>query len=176
MNESDLLVLIRGALIKLLVAQGQTDVQVVTEYQAQSQGRTNGPTVYFFQLPTTNRYGAQGFSTQYNPGTGITTRTESQWHRVQYQMQGLNDTGVGLSANDLTVLAAMLVGSRGFLQELRKEQVGIERLTEIRTPYIKNDRDRFEMTPSFDFTLSTKRTIIQQSAAIDATEFNVIRV
>lgn len=176
MNELDLILLIRKSLIQLIDQQpSMAGTQVVTEYQAVSQGRTDGPTLYFFQLPTGQRYGTQEYIARPDL-TGQMVRSEGQWYRLGYQIMALNGSKIGLPAQDLITMASMLVGSGGFRQLLRREQVGIERITEVRSPYFSNDRDRFEMSPSFDFTLSTKRTIIQQSAAITATELNFARI
>lgn len=176
MNELDLTLLIRRSLIALIDQQASmAGTQVVTEYQPVGQGRTNGPTLYFFQLPTGQRYGSQEYVAKLDLA-GQMVRTEGQWYRLGYQIMALNDSDQGLPAQDLITMASMLIGSGGFRRLLRQEQVGIERITDVRSPYFSNDRDRFEMSPSFDFTLSTKRTIIQQSAAIAATELNFARI
>lgn len=176
MNELDLILLIRRSLIALIDQQpSMAGTQVVTEYQPVGQGRTNGPTLYFFQLPTGQRYGSQEYVAKQNLA-GQMMRSEGQWYRLGYQIMALNDSAQGLPAQDLITMGSMLIGSGGFRQLLRREQVGIERIQDVRSPYFSNDRDRFEMSPSFDFTLSTKRTIIQQSAAVTATELNFARI
>lgn len=168
--------LVRTRLLPLLAEQGAADVLVVTSYQPAEQGRTNGETLYFFQLPTGGNYGWQGRTTTYDPLTETTTRKESQIVREQFQMTALNDTGSGRTPTDLLNLAKLLVGSESFRKALQIEGVGIERVVASRSPFFVNDRERFEQSPSFDFTLAFTTAIIQQARHFERAEINVTRV
>lgn len=166
--------LIRAALLPLLADQGLADVLVVTSYQPTEQGRTDGPTLYFFQLPTGGNYGWQGRSSKWE--VDRLKRTESQIIREVFQMTALNDSGVGIEAIDLMNIAKLLVGSQAFAEAIRAEGVGIERITAVRTPDFSNDRERIEQAPSFDFTLQHTTAIIQEARHFARADFNLTRV
>jgi hypothetical protein len=168
--------LIRTRLLPLLAEQGAPDVLVVTAFQPDSQGRTDGPTLYLQQLPVGGNYGWQGRSATFDSNTQTMTRKESQIVREGFQLTALNDTGVGIAPIDLHNLAKLLVGSQAFRQALRLEKVGIERIVASRTPDWSNDRERFEQSPSFDFTLTHTTAIIQQARYFERAEINVTRV
>lgn len=50
------------------------------------------------------------------------------------------------------------------------------RITDIRTPYMQDDRDEFQMFPSFDFTLIHKRSIIRSGSPLTRAELQIGRV
>lgn len=168
--------LIRQSLLPLLAEQELEDVIVATSYQPAEAGRSNGATLYFFQIPTGGRYGWQARKEKWNDLTDTMDREELQPMREGFQMQALNDSGVGIAAADLAVMAAMLVGCASFREALAAEGVGIERITAIRSPYVRNEFDQNELAPSFDFTLTHTARILQISRAIDRAEINFIRV
>lgn len=172
----DRLLLIRQSLLPLLAEQGMGDVLVVTSYQKESNGRTNGPTLYFFELPTGGTYGWQGRKNTFDPATEIMTREETQVIRESFQIMGLNDSGEGVSPKDLTNMALMLIGSQSFRELISPEGAGVERITAIRSPTFVNDRDQFEKSPSFDFTLAFTGRILQQSRALERVEINTLSV
>jgi hypothetical protein len=172
----DRLLLIRQSLLPLLAEQGYDDVIVATSYQPASEGRTNGPTLYFFQLPTGGNYGWQGRSVEFDEDTQTLKRTERQAIREGFQIMALNDTGIGVPPVELIIRARMLVASEGFREAIAVEGAGIERITEVRTPDMLNDQDHFEQSPSFDFTLTHTSAIIQQARYLERAEFNFTRV
>lgn len=179
MRDNELMVLIRTTLLELLSEQGMQGVTVATSYQADNQGRVTTPTLYYFKVMD-NRAGWQGRTNSYDPDTGKVTVEQRQWIRSTFQIQGLasfdkNDLYQD-TAEDLTRMAAMLVQSESFRLALRAKGVGMERVTEIRSPQFVNDRDQFQASPSFDFTVSRQDRIIQQSPVLEAVEINQTRV
>lgn len=178
MNDNALSVLIRQSLLPLLAAQGQSALPVIAAQQPTTQGR-EALGIYFFQIGD-NRYGWQARYDEYDEDSGDQIHTEEQWHETTFQVMGFapaDPTDLSLpTAKDLTDLAAMLITSQAFVQALRAENVGLQRITQVRMPWFKNDQDNFEANPSFDFTVSHKRTIIQTTPSITTTEFLVTRV
>jgi hypothetical protein len=179
MDELELQILVRSSLITLLAAQGYGDWHVTAEYQPTPQGREAGPVLYFFELPE-NLYGWQGRKAIYDRTTGVMLRKEVQMYRSGFQVQGLYETPpdavTGPTAATITRVAAMLINSQGFRKLLRAQGVFMERVTDIRKPYMRNDRDHFEQVPSFDFTCTHERSIIQQSTAASRVESRFMRV
>lgn len=63
------------------------------------------------------------------------------------------------TAADLAYRASAILQSSATLAALKTAKVGIYRITEIRKPnFMENDRDQFEQSPSFDFTLNYTNT------------------
>lgn len=179
MDELELQVLVRSSLLTLLAAQGHDDWEVTADYQPTPQGRASAPTIYFFEL-LENLYGWQGRKEIWNPETKVMTRKEVQMYRSGFQVQGLYehdpDATTGPTAASITRIASMLINSQGFRKLLREQGVFMERVTDIRKIYMRNDREHFEQVPSFDFTCTHERAIIQQSTATSRVESRFMRV
>lgn len=161
MNDKDLITAIRSELVRELPGQGYSGVQILQDYQPDNEGRVTGPVVYIHKI-SDPRYGWQSRVEFENPLTGAISRTESQWMRSGYQFTCLAPG----YPSDLANTCAMLMNSRSVIDSLMAKGVGIERITEIRTPYFKNDRDQFEQTPSFDVIFTHQRTITTGSNSI----------
>lgn len=80
------------------------------------------------------------------------------------------------TAKDYTRLAKMLISSQPFIEALTAQQIGMQRITDIRNVPFVNDQGNFEYNPSFDFTVSYKQTIIQQTPSISSVEYRAVRV
>lgn len=158
MNDKDLITAIRLELVRELPGQGYAGAQILQDYQPDNEGRVTGPVVYIHKI-SDPRYGWQSRVESKNPISGEVTRTESQWMRSGYQFTCLAPSYPA----DLANICAMLMNSRSVIQSLMAKGVGIERITDIRTPYFKNDRDQFEQTPSFDVIFTHQRTITTRS-------------
>lgn len=89
---------------------------------------------------------------------GSATHTETQKYELKIQCGALYpqdpaDT-TGPTATDLVEAAATIMQSDATRVTLLAVGVGIYRVTDIRTPQFQDDRDVFEASPSFDFTLN----------------------
>lgn len=181
MTDNELMVLIRLTLLEQLALQGApwASVLVATSFQAAQEGRESGPIVYYFPL-SSQRYGWQGRDGKYDPDQDNITYTERQWHEQTFQFSALlpqQVTDLSLpTPHDLLSMAAMLMNSRGFIDKLRAGGAGVQRITQIRSPFFTNDRGQFEASPSFDFTVSNLRSIIRKDPATDRFEFRQTRV
>jgi hypothetical protein len=65
---------------------------------------------------------------------------------------------------------------REFINILQVAGVALLKISDIRNPYFKDDRDQFQASPSFDFTLIYNRSLIRDGQAIESIEFNIDRV
>lgn len=178
MTENQLAILIRSTLLQLLAGQGLADLPVLAGYQPTGQGRAQRG-IYFFPV-TDTRYGWQQRKDVFNPETGDQVHTESQIIESLFQVQGFAPSSPAdleaPTARDLTNLAAMLIASQPFVQALAKQGAGVQRITAVRSPFFKNDAGQFEASPSFDFTVSHKRSITQTTPSIDSIELDQTRV
>lgn len=179
MNDNALGILIRQTLLAQLAVQGYPAVRVLSNYQPTSQGRETGPVIYFFPI-LDNAYGWQSRSGIYDADVGEVVYTETQRYETAYQMMSLapsDPADLSLpTAKDLLSVARQIVASQLFVNALTENKVGLQRPTQIRTPFFVNDQQQFEASPSFDFTVSRERSIIQQVPAFESTELNQTRV
>jgi hypothetical protein len=178
MTDNQLGILIRQTMIALLAQQGISDLPVIVAFQPTTQGRDERG-LYINAMPS-RRYGWQERADVYDEVSGDQIHTEGQWHEQTFQVQGFTPANINdlneLRAKDLTEISAMLIASQPFLQALTAENVGLQRITEVRNPFFVNDEGNFEANPSFDFTVTHKRTIIQTTPSITSTDFQAIRV
>lgn len=179
MTDNQVSILIRTQLLAGLARRGHTTVRVLASNQPRHQGRVDGPVVYFFPV-SDHRYGWQHRKQVYDALAGDITVTETQYMESMYQVMALypqDPSNINLpTAKDLVNDAAMTVNSLTFLEAMRSGGVGVQRVSDIRNPYFTNDRGQFEASPSFDFTVSYKRVIVDAANAVDAAELNQTRV
>lgn len=178
MNDNALNVIIRAELIAGLARLGVT-ADVIAAYQPTSQGRESDATVYFFQVGD-NRYGWQYRTQVYDQEAGEIVRTEKQIIETTYQLMALapqDPSNLSLpTPKDIVRACAMICNSQAFIVALRAHDIGMQRVTQIRNPYFVNDREQFEASPSFDFTVTHNQVIIDTTPAVSYAEFNQTRV
>lgn len=178
MTDNELGILIRGTLIPLLTQQGISDLPVIVAFQPTTQGRDERG--LYINMVSSRRNGWQERRDIYDEESGDQTHIEGQWYETVFQVQGFTPANINdlneLRAKDLTEIAAMLIASQPFIQAMTAGGVGVQRITAIRNPYFVNDQGNFEANPSFDFTVTHKRTIIQTTPSITSTEFQAYRV
>lgn len=81
-----------------------------------------------------------------------------------------------LTASDIVNLASGIMQSEFAINRLSSQNVGIYKVEAIRAPFEVNDYDNFDMSPSFDFTVTHKRTLAWSVPAIDSVETGIHRV
>lgn len=179
MTDAELDILLRTQLLAGLSRQAMPLVEVVASNQPTTQGRTSTATVYFSPL-TDSRYGWQGRSRQYDQQAGTITTTESQIIQSSFQLFALapqDPEDLSLpTAKDLLNLAAMICNSQPFVIGMRSGGAGIQRVTQIRSPYFVNDQGQFEASPSFDITISHKRQIQEVTPVAEDATLSIHRV
>ena len=77
------------------------------------------------------------------------------------------------TASDVLNIVASILQSSATISQLAAVGVGIYRVTDLRNPYFTNDYDRFQASPSFDFTLTHKHVTIVSNPKISATDYAV---
>jgi len=101
--------------------------------------------------------------------------TEIEQYETTFQISGLSTQNPAnttqLTASDIVNYASYVMQSLATITALEAQNVGILRILDIRNPYFSDDRVRYEASPSFDFTLTHKQTIITVQPVI--TEFEV---
>lgn len=157
MNSVTFRTAVRGALVTRMAAHGLSDFEVLSEYQPTSQGRDRDA-VYFFTV-SENRHGWQGRRYRAPEIDLDGSATEVQVMQTVVQFGAYVVPGQPFAAVDLVESVAMIVNSLAFATDCRAQGIGVQRVTNVRTPYFKNESDRFEMSPSFDVTFNYRRTL-----------------
>lgn len=107
------------------------------------------------------RYGSLARLDVWDGGAGVMRHFETQQMECTFQCGGLLQTvpttpatTPGFTAGDLVLAASQALQSDVGLQALQDAGVAVYRITDVRQPAFKDDRDEFEYSPSFDFTLT----------------------
>ena len=176
MNDKQLRILIVTQLTAGLTRAGIT-LPVIAGNQPTTQGREDQG-IYFFPISDA----ASGWQSRtYSPNQLPTIPMEDTQHvETAFQVEALvmDDPAslASLTALDVLHTARMVIASLPFVQAMQDAGAGVQRPSNVRTPYFTNDRDQFEMSPSFDFTVSHKRAIIQSVNSIGSGEFDLFRI
>lgn len=176
MNDKQLRALIvkelRAGLSRLSI-----DVRVIAGNQPTTQGRKDEG-LYFFQIADALA-GWQARSYERKLGNNLDME-DRQVVETSFQVQALviDDPAslAQLTALDVLHAAKMIIASLPFVEAMQRDSVGVQRPSNIRTPYFTNDRDQFEMSPSFDFTLSHERGIITSIKAVESAVLDIHRL
>lgn len=179
MTDNQLEILLREQLLAGLARQGYATVPVVSSYQPTTEGRNTEATVYFFPLQD-QRYGWQGRKRVVDLISGAITTTETQLMESGFQIFALapqDPEDLSLpTAKDLVNIAAMICNSETFITAIRRAGAGVQRITQIRSPYFVNDEGQFEASPSFDIIISHKRQIQEVTPVADDVTLSIHRV
>ena len=180
MNDKQLAALFMAQLLPAMQAtSGLSGVKLARNYQSRIHGANSSPYVYFVKTGD-HRHGSPARKDAYDPQTGDFTHTETQQYETTYQFsawvpQDPKDV-TGLTESDILNTVSSIMQSDAILSAFSAAGVGILRVTDVRNPYIVDDHDQFEAVPSFDVTLTHKRTSVSTIPAVATYESNFGRV
>ena len=152
-----------------------TTVSILQDHQPTTQGTNTADSMYFYKIGD-KRIGSPKRLSRWDTLAGAMLDDDSQLMEATYQLSALNRQPDTTTASDLLNSASMIMQGDKFIKALKGSGVGILRITEIRNPYLKDDRDQWQAMPSFDFVLSYNRTITRSGRVISAYEVDVKRV
>lgn len=151
-------------LIKLflpIITQGLIDynisgVAVRQAYQPEQTSTPSSPFISFFKV-SDERYGWNKRLDYYDFDDDQYKHIESQIYETTFQVNAyaIQDPADinSLTASDILNTVSEILQSDSTVQQLVSSDVGILRVTDIRNVPWVDDRDQFEYSPSFDFTL-----------------------
>lgn len=162
-----------------LIARGFNNVTVSQSYQPTQQGVFSGPSVYFFKV-SDKRYGFLDRVSYWDEVNSQMVHTETQDYETTFQVNALSiqdpsDTD-SITASDLVNTVSAILQSDSTVETLNSLDIGILRITDVRNPYFIDDKDRFEASPSFDFTLTHKQIYTTTVPVTLTIEPNIYRV
>lgn len=180
MNDKQLAALFMSQVLPAMQASPDlAGVKLKRNFQAQQQGADTTPYVYFVKIGD-HRYGHVSRKDKYVLLDDAFRHTETQQYETTYQFsawvpQDPKDV-TGLTESDILNLVSGIIQSDAILAAFRAQDVGILRVTDVRNPYIVDERDQFEAVPSFDVVLTHKRTSVSTIPAVVTYESNFDRV
>ena len=180
MNDKQLAALFMAQLLPAMQAtSGLSGVKLARSYQSRQQGANSSPYVYFVKVGD-HRYGHPERKEVWNAQANAFDHWEIQQYETTYQFsawvpQDPKDV-TGLTESDILNVVSGIMQSDALLAAFRAQGVGILRVTDVRNPYIVDDHDQFEAVPSFDVTLTHKRTSVSTIPAVAAYDLNLSRV
>ena len=160
-----------------LITDGFTGVTVKQSNQPTQQGVPVTPCVFFFKV-SNKRFGFLGRYDKW-------VINELKHHEVQYMEITFQISALVLqypitpnqyTASDLVNEVASIIQSDNTRVILNNNEIGILRVTDISNPYFVDDRDQFEASPSFDFTLVYKDDRVSTSAIISEYDANFLTI
>lgn len=176
MTDNDLIKAFKPIISTLLASNNVTDCPVLQANQPARQGVALDKAIYFTKLGD-KRYGFVKRSDVLDLPNNKFEHTETQPYETTFQINALsiqptNNTSY-LTASDLVNLVSSIMQSDYAREELRKQGVSIIRVTDIRNPYFIDDKDRYEASPSFDFTLLYNRTLVMDVGAVETYDYAI---
>jgi hypothetical protein len=159
-----------------LVANGIT-ATMRQSYQPTEQGAERDNALYFFKLDD-KRIGHPQRKSEWDALSGKEIDTDTQLHEATWQISAwVRQTPTSdLTASDVLATTAMIMQGSQFIEALKAQGFGIMRITDLRNPYFKDERDQFQASPSFDFTLSYNRTLVRDGRVISDIRIDTDRV
>lgn len=161
-----------------LINDGFLNVTVKQSNQPTQQGIPTTPIVYFFKV-SDKRYGYLG---RYDKWINSPTM---QHHEVQYMEITFQVSALVLqypitpnqyTASDLVNEVASIMQSDNTRSILNNSGIGILRIMDISNPYFVDDRDQFEASPSFYFTLTYKDDRVSTMPPITNYDYNILPI
>lgn len=162
MLDNVIIPLIINTLIAGETIAGISGTPIKQAFQPTTQGANSVPTAYIYKI-SDRRFGFLGRSDVWNTNTSQMVHTETQQYESTFQLSTLATqnpaTPTQYTASDICNLCASILQSSAAVATLEAQGVGIERVTDVRNPFFLDDREQFEASPSFDFTLTHKQII-----------------
>lgn len=105
---------------------------------------------------------------------------QEQAYETTFQVSGLSTQDPAnpnqLTASDIVNYASAIMQSGTTVASIEAQGVGVLKVSDIRNPYFSDDRVRYEASPSFDFTLTHKQTIITAPPILSGETLNIYSV
>ncbi len=159
--------------------QGLTDVKIKQSYQPTKQGPNSARSIYLHKI-ISQRVGHQGRKYTYNPGNDNFDELEKYWLAVTFQLmpqvsQDIEDED-SITAYDVADLCAAILQTLTTRKALLDSGISIERISQIQVGFSIDDKDQFDLDPSFDFILLYEQTLSSTVPKINTFEEEIKRV
>jgi hypothetical protein len=178
MNDKQIAALFITHVLPAINAQsGMGAVKLARNYQQRQQGLDTAAIVYFHKIGD-RRHGH--VKRKDVLAVDAFTHTELQVYESTYQISAWVPQdpaqATALTESDVLNVVSSIMQSDSIMAAFRTAGVGILRVTDVRNPYIVDDRDRFEAVPTFDIVLTHSRQSVSTVPAVSTYEANIGRV
>ena len=190
MNEAALFTAIIKTFNDLLPSYGYAGAAKVDVRQGNQQrvvGAPTGPALLVWKV-NNHRQGFVGRADRWDKPNEIMIHTEKQAREFSFQCTAMRPLlplvpGPGakppqfdFTAGDLANDAATILASDAGRRLLRVAGLGIERITDVREAYWKDEGDQYEQAPNFDFVLAFTQVRETTTPVLESEEFRIYRV
>lgn len=162
-----------------LIADGFNGVDTIAANQPTQQGIPTAPTVFFYKIGD-HRFGYLGRTDAWDSVNSSMIHTEVQQYETTFQISTLvlqsPATPNQYTAADLANEVCAIMQSDNTRNILYNNNIGILRVMDVSNGYFVDDRDNFEASPSFDFTLTHSNTRVNTGNPFTSIEVDVFRV
>jgi len=160
--------------IETAMASYSMPVSVVGANQPTEQGANSTATIYFQKIGD-KRIGLPRIAKVYNPTEGYFDRSVSQKYESTFQIDTMirKTTATTITNSDYLNAVAMIMNSIDFIKTIKSKGITMLRITEVRDPYFKDDKNQFQSNPSFDFTIVYNRAMLSTVKKISTVEHKI---
>jgi hypothetical protein len=162
-----------------LIARGVANATVLQKPQPKQQGVPSGISVYLTMIAP-KPLGHVRRDSVYDTVLETMTHTELQTWTQLYQVNAMSIQDPAdvnqLTASDILKVVRQTLQSSAFIASIKAHGLAILRVNELRnTPFV-NDKDEYEYSPSFDFTLTYDELYTVAAPIVETVEYNIERV
>lgn len=179
MTDNDLFRLFLPIINAGLITDGYPGVTVKQANQPTQQGINTNPAVYIYKLGD-KRYGFLMRRDEWDEESETMVHTETQQYETSFRVSALvlqkPQFPGRYTASDLVNEVSSIMQSDSTTKTLIESNVGILRIQPIDNPYFGDDRDQFEASPTFDFTLTYAQTRVSTNPVISSYDYGIKRV
>lgn len=179
MLDNQLITLTIQAIIAGESAAGIPGTPIKQAFQPTAQGANTQPTAYMFKVGD-RRIGSPLRTNIWDESRSAMVHTEEQQYETTFQISSLVKqnpaTPTQMTASDVVNLIAYILQSEATITFLLANNIGILRIMDVRNPYFKDDFQRNEASPSFDFILTHKQIISTLTPGTKTTVLQVFTV
>lgn len=177
MLDNQLFTLIFSIVNAGLAAQSITGVTVSKAYNSITVGVPSGASVSCFKI-SDHRYGYPKKVSTWRPEEPpAMLHTTTQCYETNFQMQALIPLDAtpadAQTASDLVNIVAAIMQDDTAIATLKLSEVQILRITDVRNPAFKDEKNRNEFAPSFDFTLTHKQVFTVEVPVIESVQSGI---
>lgn len=162
MKDNDLIGLVATNL-EAASAEAGWNYGVLQKDQPTQQGIPYAPTIFFEKL-FDRAYGHPMVTYAYNASPNSFSETEDQIVETTFQISALviqepTDLSIPTASDVIHYMRAYLT-SRAVIHTMVKQEVAIQKVTELRNPYFQDERHNYEANPSFDIVYIHQRPYV----------------
>ena len=156
-----------------------SQILIQQDYQPTQEGTPSFPTIFLHKIGDF-RLGFPARQSVWNAATQTESYIETQQYETTFQFSALvtqdpSNTS-SLTAADCLNYAAYVLQSYAAITALEAQGIGVYRIGDVRNPYFSDDRGRYEASPSFDVTFTTKQIITLTTPIVTETVLQVLDV